>query len=738
MRLIMVLLAGLLTPAVTAQSASPPTQPRMATKTQIAEAYGDLPLSFEVNQGQSDASVRFLARGSGYALFLTPSEAVLALHRPHPPAAGGDEAAPAPSVLRMTLLSANPIPRVVGLDQQPGRVNYLHGNRRERWGVDVPTYARVHYREVYTGVDLVYYGNHRQLEFDFVVAPGANPDLIRLGFVGSRGIVVDAGGDLVMGTDGEQLRLPKPLIYQQVGDARYAIDGGYTLDNEGRVGFWVDRYDPIRPLVIDPVLVYSTFLGGDGLDEGRDITVDATGHAYVAGVSTSSDFPTVTPSLAPRTASNDAFVTKLSVDGGGLVFSTYLGGGDNDEANGIAVDAEGNVYLGGVASSSDFPTMNPVSEVLSGTADAFVAKLSASGDALLYSTYLGGSVGFVNGADTVIDLALDVANAVYITGITTSDDFPASSGAAQASHGGSEDAYVAKFDPSATGTASLVYATYLGGSALERGVSIAVDKDGNAYVAGRTDSTDFPTTASAFQPGPQGGPPDSPTLDAFVTKLSPDGAALLYSTYLGGSGADLGYGIAVDASGIGLAYVTGHTYSTNFPVSAAARDGTLDGQTDAFVALLHTALTGDASRLSATYLGGTGDDVGFGIAVRPGSDVVVTGATSSSDFPVTADAVQSAFAGGALDAFVARLAPTLAEPPSYSSLLGGTGDDRGLDVTVGADGAIFVTGFSDSGEFPTTDGAFDGVANGDHDAFVVKVGAAEATAEAVRSGIPNT
>jgi hypothetical protein len=703
------------------------------TRARIAESYGRLPLSFEANRGQSDESVRFLARGSGFTLFLTPEEAVLTLGW-SPTLATGDAGFTPASVVRLRLLGANLKPRLEGLDELPGSVNYLLGTQSDQWHTGIPTYARVRYQEPLPGVDLVFYGNQRQLEYDVVVSPGADPDAITFGVEGSSGLAVDARGALVLRTGGGDVRWQRPHLYQEIGGVRHEVTGNYVLRGPSQVGFAVDSYDPTRPLVIDPVLDYSSFLAGGDLDEGHDITVDDLGHAYVAGFTASADFPTVTPSLAPRIAANDAFVTKLSIDGSGLVFSTYLGGSDNDQAYGIAVGGAGDVYLGGATSSSDFPTMNPFADALSGAADAFVTELSAAGDALSYSTYLGGSVGFLDGRDSVIDLALDATNAVYVTGITTSDDFPASAGAVQGAHGGSEDAYVAKFDPAATGAASLVYATYLGGSDLDRGVSIAVDAAGNAYVTGRTDSADFPTTPSAFQAGPQGGSSDAPTLDAFVTKLSADGGTLLYSTYLGGTGADLGYGIAIDDAGIGLAYVTGHTYSADFPLSAASFDGTLDGQTDAFVVLLHTALAGDASRLSATYLGGTGDDVGFGIAVGPGSNVVVTGATNSSDFPVTAGAVQSTFAGGTLDAFVARLAPTFVEPPSFSSLLGGAGDDRGLDVAVDAGGDIFVTGSTDSADFPTTDDAFDNEAGGGHDAFVVKIASAPETATPAPTG----
>lgn len=696
-----------------------PQQPDSGTRLRIAEAYARLPLVFEANRGQSDEQVRFLARGSGYTLFLTPGEMVLALGGSRPSGDGVTGTGPE-TVIRLTLRGAQPEPRLEGLENQAGTSNYLLGDSPRRWHTAIPTFGRVRYHEPYPGVDLDFYGNQGQMEYDFVVSPGTDPGVIALGVEGSQGQAIDANGDLELRTDGGEVRWQRPTIYQEIDGVRQMVTGGFALMGTNQVGFHVGRFDPTRPLVIDPVLVYSTFLGGSDLDEGQDITVDDQGHAYVAGFTTSADFPSVTPALAPRATANDAFVTKLSTDGSGLVFSTYLGGSDNDELYGIALDAAGNIYLGGATRSTNFPTVNPFAAALGGVADIFVAKLSPAGDEILYSTYLGGSVGFLDGSDSVIDLTLDATNKVYVTGITTADDFPVSAGAMQGTHGGSEDAYVAKFDLEATGAASLVYATYLGGSDLERGVSIAVDAAGNAYVAGRTDSLDFPATASAFQTGPQGGPPELANLDAFVAKLSADGSTLLYATYLGGTLGDLAYGIAVDRSGIGLAYVTGHTYSPDFPVSAAAFDKTLDGQNDVFVALIHTGLEGEASRLAATYFGGTSDDVGFGIAVDADANLAVTGATNSIDFPVTADAVQSAYGGGALDAYIVRLSPTLVEPPSYSSLLGGAGDDRGLEVAVDADGDIFVTGFAEGDGFPATADGFDTTAGGGHDVFVAR------------------
>ncbi len=566
-----------------------------ASEPQLAEAYGKLPLSFEANQGQTDSRVDFLSRGSGYTLFLTPAEAVLALRK------GSAEAkkAPAvpPAVVRMKLVGANPSPQASGLEELPGKSNYFLGNDPSKWRTNVPRYAKVSYKDVYPGVDLVYYGNQRQLEYDLVVSPGTDPDAIALSFEGVERLRIDARGDLVLNTSGGEIRQHKPLVYQELDGIRREIAGSYVLSGGRQVGFQVAAYDAGQPLVIDPVLVYSTYLGSASFDSGKDIAVNSSGNAYVTGQTGSTNFPTASPVQASNGGSFDAFVTKFNLAGNGVVYSTYLGGSSAERGSDIAVDASGNAYVTGRTRSTNFPTVNPIQATFGGgtSDDTFVTKLNASGSALVYSTYLGGS-----GDDDVQVIAVDGSGNAYVTGNTTSTNFPTAS-PFQASHGGGgNDAFVAKLN--AVGSA-LVYSTYLGGSGPDNGRAVATDSSGNAYVTGDTSSTDFPT-ASPFQSTFAGG-----TRDVFVTKFNAAGSALGYSTYLGGSGPDNGNGIAVDSSG--NAYVVGSTDSTNFP-TANALQGFLAEVDDAFVAKLNPA---GSALVYSTYLGGGSTDAGNDIAV---------------------------------------------------------------------------------------------------------------------------
>ena len=543
-----------------------PTKTRAANQPQVVENYGKLPLSFEANQGQTDSQVDFLSRGSGYTMFLTPTEAVLSLSSPQSsqraqrrhanflsassaPSAVNDPN-PQSTVVRMKLVGANPAPQVAGLEELPGKSNYFLGNDPSQWRTNVPHYAKVQYKDVYPGVDLVYYGNQRQLEYDLVVEPGADPDAITLSFEGVESLRIDAQGDLVLDTSGGEIRQHKPLVYQEVDGARREIAGTYVLKSQRQVGFEVAAYDAGKPLIIDPVLVYSTYLGGSSDEFPRGFAVDASGNAYVTGSTLSTDFPTASPIQASNAGgASDTFVTKLNAAGSALVYSTYLGGTALDTARWIAIDSSGNAYVTGETRSTDFPTVSPFQAANAGAADGFVTKLNAAGSALVYSTYLGG-----NSDDQPFIITVDASGNAYLAGRTNSTNFPTASPIQSTHAGGIEDAFVAKLN--AAGSA-LVYSTYLGGSgSFERGVGLTVDASGNAYVSGRTNSANFPT-ANPFQ-ATLGG-----TDDAFVTKLNAAGSALVYSTYLGGSGADFGGLIAIDASG--NAYVAGSTFSTDLP-----------------------------------------------------------------------------------------------------------------------------------------------------------------------------
>jgi hypothetical protein len=705
-------------------------QPPIAAESQIAKAYGKLPLSFEANQGQTDPQVKFLSRGNRYSLFLTSTEAVLALQKPargkhiHPglppsqtwPApqptstvaiAAPESSSPA-DVLRMKIVGSNTSAKIAGADELPGKSNYFIGDDPNKWRTNVSNYSKVKYHDVYPGIDLIYYGNQGQLEHDFVVAPGTDSKVILLAFRGARKMSLNSDGDLVLGTKDGEVQLKKPHVYQKLNGEEQTVAARYVMKRKDRVGFEVAEYDRRQPLVIDPVLSYSTYLGGSGSDYPTGIAVDPSGNAYVTGTTGSTNFPTTSGAFQTTlVGSLDTFVTKLNPTGSALVYSTYLGGSGVDVGNGIAVDALGNAYVTGTTGSTNFPTTPGAFQTASGGAlVAFVTKLNPTGSALVYSSYLGGS-----SENNGLGIALDALGNAFVTGITQSTNFPTTGGAFHTTFGGGTfDAYVTKLN--ATGSA-LVYSTYLGGGGDDSSNGIAVDSSGNAYMTGITRSANFPTTSGAFQTTTLGDGGQR----VFVTKLNPIGSALVYSTYLGGSSSccDSGNGIALDSSG--NAYVAGQVFSTDFPTTSGAFKTTLGGSMDAFVTKLNP--TGSALVYS-TYLGGNSEEGGYHIAVDSSGSAWVTGQTKSTDFPTTPGAFQTAFGGGSQDAFVTKL-NTTGSALVYSTYLGGSGADLGSDIAVDSSGNAYVTGQTFSANFPTTPGAFQ-TANGGggDDAFVAK------------------
>jgi hypothetical protein len=631
-------------------------------KAGIVEGHTRLPLAFESNQGQIDSQVNFLSRNGSYIVFLTPTEAVLSLHE----AAGEKSSAvvaktttlhgatPRTSgVLRMKLLGANGKAEVVGQDELPGKSNYFIGNDPQKWHTNVRQFAGVRYESVYPGVDLIYHGHQRELEWDFVVQPGADPKAIRLKIEGAKKLQLEHGEVSVKSAMGD-VRLRAAYSYQEVGGTQHKVRTRYVILSKNEVGFRVDEYDRSRALVIDPVIAYSTLLGGSRSDTANAIAVDSNGYSYVTGSTCSTDFPVAKGLQSTAPGNCDAFITKLNVDGSGLVYSTYLGGSDNDGANGVAIDAAGNAYVTGGTLSTDFPAVKAIQPSFGGGTDAFVAKISPSGNALIYSTYLGGS-----GSDPGSGIAVDPMGNAYVTGRTDSTDFPTLNALQTANHGGG-DAFVTKINAAGN---KFVYSTYLGGSDDEEGEQIAVDPAGYAYVTGFTRSTDFPAV-NAFQAAYGGGP-----TDAFVTRISPSGNAFVYSTYLGGNDQDGGRAIAADSGG--NAYVAGWTQSTNFPTHSALQP-TNAGFTDAFV----TKIKADGSALLySTYLGGSGYDGATGIAVDSSGNVYVTGQAQSLNFP-TMNAAQLPTC--ASDAFVSNLTVD-GSALVYSGCIG-SAESRGIAV----------------------------------------------------------
>jgi hypothetical protein len=690
-----------------------------AAASQAREAYGRIPLSFEANRGQTEDPADFLARGDGYSLFLRATEAVFAL-RVHE----GDAARnPQLKVMRMRLEGADDSARAEAVGELEGKANYFAGNDPSRWLTNVPTFGRVHYRGVYPGVDLVYYGNQRQLEYDFSVAPGADPRLVSLRFEGADSVEVNADGDLLLALGGSVVRQPRPFVYQEVAGERREVEGGYELGADGRVGFSLGAYDPALPLVIDPVLVYSTYVGGSDTDLARAIAVDPSGNACITGYTISLNFPTAN---AFRGAFNgtegffgnrDVFVTKINAAGTAYVYSTYLGGTGSEEARGIAVDSSGNAYVAGFTDSVNFPIANAVQATMGGTQDAFVTKLNPDGSALVYSTFLGGA-GFSDGANSAEfgeAIAVDSSGNAYVTGSTFSNNFPLVNAIQDTFKGGSTDAFVTKIN--AEGDA-FVYSTYLGGNGDaavsgvggESGRAIAADAAGNAYVTGETNSsTDFPL-ANAVR-GTYGGGGS----DAFVAKINPDGSAFVYSTYLGGGAQDSGEGVKADAAG--NTYVAGFTVSNNFPV-ANAFQGTFGGVQDAFVTKLNP--TGSALVYS-TYFGGTGGEIAFGMAVDASGSVHLAGTTGSFNTLPTANAIQCTRNAGQ-DLFITKFNPT-ASALVYSTYIGGSGDDRGEGIALDPSNNAYVTGATTSTDFPTVNPIQSANGGGSPfgDAFVTKI-----------------
>ena len=702
------------TPPISASQTDPKTQAK------LLDSYGKLPLSFEANHGQTDAKVRFLSRTGGFTLFLTGDEAVLAVNgkKADPPKTKianraqslqfAEAATKAGGVLRMKLRNANPAAKVTGTDELTGKSNYFIGKDSTKWRTNVPTYAKVKFEGIYSGIDLVYYGNQRQLEYDFIIAPGADPRRITFDVGGAKWIRKNAHGELVFKVSEDEIRWHKPVVYQETDGVRHEIAAHYAIRGKNRVGFELAKYDASRPLYIDP-LVYSTYLGSNSFSEGNGIAVDSSGDAYVTGF-TGSNFPLMNPQQPDYGGGGDAYVTKFNPSGSALVYSTYLGGNAYDIGYGIAVDSSGDAYVTGYTQGGDFPVTPGALQTNfgGGQADAFVTMLNPTGSALLYSTYLGGS-----GLDAGYGVAVDNLGNAHVTGGTNSTDFPVTPGAFQTACGGKDNcqygtAFVAEFN--VTGSA-LVYSTYLGGNYDDAGTGIAVDSSGNVYVTGGTNSTNFPTTPGAFQPTLGGNG------NAFVAKFNPTGSALVYSTYLGGSGGDGSSGIALDGSG--SAYVTGYTGSNNFPSTPGAFQTTCGSASSCDNTFVTKFNPSGSALVYSTYLGGSIYDYGYGIAVDNSGDVYVTGFTESTNFPTTPGALQTTYGGG-VDAFVTEFNPT-GSALLYSTYLGGNVNDYGYGIALDSSGDAYVTGFTQSTNFPTTPGAFQTTYGGYYDAFVSKI-----------------
>lgn len=735
------------------------------------EAYGKLPLSFEENMGQTAQEVRYISHGAGYELFLTPQEAVLALRTPV-----SRDLSPlhrfktlraireAARTRRMTAVriqfeGANPATQISATDKLLKKTNYFIGNDPQKWRTDVASYARVRYADVYPGVDLVFYGNQSRLEYDFVVAPGADPKAIRLNLQGARSLRISANGDVVLNVSGGELTLQKPVVYQVVKGERHEIAGSYTIAKGHQVRFSVPAYDRSERLILDPVLNYSTYLGGSSDEQGSGIAVDGTGNVFVAGTTFSTDFVTTGSALpSVGNAAGTVFVTEMNPAATAEVYSTYLGGSTGELPGAgfcLAVDPSGKIYVTGSTISTDFPTTS--NGLKSGSnpgnvlGTSFISKIdpALSGtNSLVYSSYIGGTNG-----DFGNSVAVDASGNAYVTGITLSPptagpvfaltDFPVLN-AYQATPSDVTDgnAFLTRIDTTKSGNASLIYSTYLGGTGAnaavfqfyaDQGFGVAVDGSNNAYIVGVTTSTDFPMTSptpNGYQTTAPVGNTDGTAFVARIDTTKSGNASLIYSTYLGGQNRDEGVGIALGPSNV--AYVTGKTLSTNFPTFPAGAFQTSGGNAfgTAFVSLVDTGVSGAASLKYSTYLGGTGGDTGIGIRADSAGNAYVVGSTSSSiDFPRTPGALQPVSLGAAAEGFVSKINPAGggASDLVYSTFFGGSGggganQDEVDAIALDAANNAFVTGVTYSSDFPVFPaGAFQTTLNGTSDAFIAKL-----------------
>jgi len=666
-------------------SISPGIKPdsRISDNRSIKADVLDLPLSFIENQGQLTEQVRFMVQTGREMVLFAPSEVVFRLSRDNNT-----------STVRMTFENSYP-GEIIGEGELSGRANFFIGNDSSQWISAIPTYEAIRYKNLYPGVDLVFKGTGGCLKHELIVAPDADPSQIVMAYSGQDNLSLTEDGSVLVMTSSGSLTDSVPVCYQEIDGRREMIEGSYHLIGESGVGFEIGSYDRKHPLVIDPALAFSTYLGGSGDDSGLSIAVDSAGNVYVAGYSASANFPTKNPIQPSNASSFDAFVTKIKPSGQELVYSTYLGGGGDDYARGIAVDGSGNAYVTGYTASANFPTKNPLQASKGASDDAFVAKINPAGSALIYSTYLGGS-----GSDYGEDIAVDSSGNAYITGYTGPGSFPTKN-PIQGSNAGLWDAFVSKINPAGS---ALVYSTYLGGSGFDYGQGIAVDSSGNAYITGSTYSTNFPTK-NPLQASNKGG------MDAFVSKINPAGSALVYSTYLGGSFNDFAEGIAVDRNG--NSYVAGYTISDDFPTKNPIQSVNA-GSFNAFVSKINSA----GSALSySTYLGGNGDCFAHGIAVDGRGNTFVTGETTSTDFPIK-DPVQSVNNGSA-DIFVTTINDA-GSALIYSSYLGGMHYDYARGIAVGGSGKTYLAGYTESPNFPAQD-PLQAENGGNKDVFVVMI-----------------
>ena len=740
--LVRTILAAIIPAIPLAAQQSVAVQPTQSAR--VSTKFGMPPLTFEANRGQTSSQVDFLSRGKGYTAYLTAGGMVLSL-RPNQPvpvrpsgnvAAANQSQKTAKTTLQFKLVGAAQNPAAIGEDPLPGRVNYFIGRDPAKWHTNVPTYARVRYKNVYPGIDLLYYGNHRQLEYDFAISPGADPRRIQFAITGANQIALDADGNLVLQTGIGELHFQSPVVYQESNGVRVPVDGTYVVNDAAHIAFQVAQYDASKPLVIDPVLVYSTYLGGSGDDQPTGVAVDSAGNVYVAGYTDSTDFPLANPGSLPAGATH-VFVAKLDSTGSNLVYADYIGGNSEDYGYALVLDGSNDVYVTGSTSSSDFPVVNPYQGSYPGSFNAFLSKISADGSSLLYSTYLGG-----NGSDLPSGITIDGSSDVFVAGNTTSSNFPVANAyqaTASPNQGGVSGNYgfLTKFSPDGS---YLVYSTYLSGDsnvAFNCGGTpcwpspysaingIAVDGNGNAYAAGVTNTYNFPTTPGAYlttdstqQQNAQVG---------FVSEFSAAGA-LDYSTYFYESSGILTNvnAIAVDATG--SAYITGAAFSDGtFPVTSnTICDPGVYASACSYAFVTKFDPTG-STLLYSTFLGPNNYANPQAILLDANNDAYVVAATSSNSFGIV-NGIEPYSSGN--DLLLVELDPS-AGAQLFATYLGASADELPAGIALDSNGNLYLAGSTDSSDFPVTQGSFQNVLGGGTDAFLLKIGPDSAPAVAL-------
>jgi hypothetical protein len=686
--------------------------------------YGSLPLTFEKNQGQASSEVKFLSHGSGYTAFLTAGGTVVSLRAAAVVAAPGPPERDAAATVQFTLLGAAKDPAIAGEDLQPGRVNYFFGDDPTQWHTNVPTYGRIRYKNVYPGIDLLYYGNHRQLEYDFECHPGSDPRKIQFEIQGAGRIELGANGNLLLTVGNKEIQLQSPIVYQESNGVRTPVGGAYVMTDPVRIAFQVAHYDASEPLVIDPVLIYSTYLGGGGFDDLTGMAVDSSGSVYVAGYTTSVDFPLATLGTLATNGCH-AVIAKLDPTGANLIYADYIGGNGDDRGSALVLDSANEVYITGGTSSSNFPLVQPYQPQQPGPYTGFLSKVSADGSALLYSTYLGG-----NTYDYPTSIGIDPLGQIHVAGFTASQNFPvvnAYQTAASPNQSGiyGDYGFLTKF--SADGS-SLVYSTYLAGNSNVAQTcssspcwpapynavnALAVDANGNAYVSGETNTYNFPATPGAFLTSNTA---QQNAYVVFVSKFSSAGS-LDYSTYFYGSSGNGISAIAVDGSG--SAYIAGTAESDGtFPVTTTSIcDPSLYGLACGYAFVTKFDPSG-STLLYSTFLGPNNYASPQALVLDSAGDAYVLGSTSSPLLQTT----------NALEAYTKNLDLLLVEidPAAtsqlFSTYLGGSGNDFPGGMALDAVDDVYIAGSTDSIDFPVTQAAFQNGLAGNTNGFVMKIG----------------